>query len=180
MVSKYYVCIKLDVHYQRFLRHQFNCDKEIFEFPARHKFNTMLEHFLTSIPEGYEEPECEEDLFKIAIPAMEFKNAATYRYLSLTKEVIYRQKLKEYYNWIIEDRIRQLRRTPDRPEDGSMVRLDRQQCTLILIDEYGFDNDNKDSFDRLYKLITRYNRKEINRRYLVKNKIARIKANYAD
>lgn len=175
MVSKYYIAIKLDVHYQLFFRHQFQCTKEIFEFPARHKFNTMLEHFLISMPEGYEERDYGEDTFKIAIPQMEYKNANTYRYLSQVKEVVYRQKLKEYYNWIIEERIKQLMKCPEKLEDGSMIKLDRQQCTLILIDEYGFNEDNKDSFDRLYKFITRYKRNEFNRRYLHRKK--KIKVN---
>jgi hypothetical protein len=170
MVSKYYVTIKLDVHYQLFLRHQFQCDKDIFEFPPRHKFNTMLEHFLGANATDVSDTDYGDDSFRIAIPQMEYKNAANYRYLSQIKEVIYRQKLKEYYNWIIEDRIRQLMKCPDKMEDGSMIKLDRQQCTLILIDEYGFDNASQDAFDRLYKLITRYNRKEINRRYFQNRK----------
>lgn len=170
MVSKYYITIKLDLHYQLFLRHQFQCKKDIFEFPPRHKFNVMLEHFLSSMPEGTTAPDYGESGFKIAIPNMEYKNASTYCYLSQVKEVVYRQKLKEYYNWIIEERIRQLMRCTDKTEDGSMIKLDRQQCTMVLIDEYGFDNDKQDAFDRLYKLITRYNRKEINRRYLSKKK----------
>jgi len=48
--------------------------------------------------------------------------------------------------------------------------MDRQQCTVVLIDEFGFDSESKDSFDRLYKLFTRYKKKEINRRFVVKKK----------
>jgi len=40
----------------------------------------------------------------------------------------------------------------------------------VLIDEFGFDSDDKDSFGRLYNLYTRYKKKEINRRFVVKKK----------
>jgi hypothetical protein len=177
MVSRYYACIKLDVHYQRFLRHQFGCENEVFEFPNRHKFNTMLEHFVTALPEGYEEPDYGAETFKIAIPFMEYKNVASYRHLSCVKETIFKQKIREFYNWVIEDRIKSLMKNTEKTEDGGMIRLDRQECTLLLIDEYDFDRGNCDSFDRLYKFITRYKKNEINRRYFSKKKqISRIKS----
>jgi hypothetical protein len=59
---------------------------------------------------------------------------------------------------------------PEKREDGNMITLDRQQCTLVLIDEFGFDANDRDSFDRLYKLFTRYKKKEVNRRFTVKKK----------
>lgn len=175
MVSKYYVCIKLDIHYQRFLRHHFQCDKEIFEFPIRHKFNTILEHFVTSIPNNYIEPEADHNHFRIALPCFEYKNVALFHYLSYVKETIFKQKIREYYNWVIEEQIKSLMKNTEKSEDGGIIRLNRQECTLLLIDEYNFDKDDSDSFDRLYKFITRYKKNEINRRHFQKKKNRMVK-----
>ncbi|HZK95895.1 MAG TPA: hypothetical protein VFC67_16970 [Prolixibacteraceae bacterium] len=170
MASQYYIVIKLDPHYQRFLRSHFTCESEIFEFPARHRFNTMLEHFVSTKPHGYIDPEGDGGLFKIALPNFEYKNPAHFRYLSKVKEMVFKAKIKEYYDWIIQERIGKLMKRAEKREDGNMITLDRQQCTIVLIDEFGFDSDDRDSFDRLYKLFTRYKKKEINRRFVVKKK----------
>ena len=171
MASQYYVSITLDPHYQRFLRSQFLCESEVFEFPSRHRFNTMLEHFVITKPHGYVAPEEETSLFKIALPNFEYKNPAHFRYLSSVKEAVFKSKIKEFYDWIIQERISKLMKRPEKREDGNMITLDRQQCTLVLIDEFGFDANDRDSFDRLYKLFTRYKKKEVNRRFTVKKKV---------
>jgi hypothetical protein len=165
MASQYYITIYLDPHYQRFLRSQFSCEKEIFEFPARHFFNTMIEHFVTTRPKDYSEPEKSEFLFKIALPNFEYKNEAHFRYLTCVKETILKSKIKEYYDWIIKDKIEAMLKHPGSLPDKYTVKLNRNECTQILIDEYGFDNAQHDSFDRLYKLFTRYKQKERNRRF---------------
>jgi hypothetical protein len=170
MVSKYYVTIRLDPHYQRFLRSQFACEEEIFEFPPRHFFNSILEHFVVTRPSGYTDPEPGPHLFKIALPNFEYKNPVHFRYLSKVKETIFKAKIKEYYDWIIQDRISKLLRIPVCGPDSVPINLDRQQCTMVLIDEFGFDTGDSDSFDRLYKLYTRHKRKEVNRRYCSKKK----------
>jgi hypothetical protein len=46
MASQYFIAIKLDPHFQRFLRSHFSCESEIFEFPARHRVITLREHFV--------------------------------------------------------------------------------------------------------------------------------------
>ena len=148
----------------------FSCEKEVFEFPNRHKFNTMLEHFVSGIPADYVEPELSQELFRIALPAFEYKNVAVYRYLSSIREGIFKQKIREYYNWVIEEHIKSLMKNTEKSEDGSVLKLNRQECTLLLIDEYNFDKDDSDSFDRLYKFITRYKKNEINRRHFHKKK----------
>ncbi len=173
MASLYYVTIKLDPHYQRFLRSHFTCEKEVFEFPARHRFNAILEHFVVTRPCGYVEPEPGPCLFKIALPNFEYKNEAHFRYLTHVKETILKAKIKEYYDWIIQERISKLMKQPEKREDSVLITLDRQQCTLILIEEYGFDSCDSDSVDRLYKLFTRYKKKEINRRFSVKKGLLR-------
>lgn len=170
MVSKYYVTIKLDPHYQRFLRTQFSCEEEIFEFPARHFFNSMLEHFVVTRPCGYVEPEKDCNLFKIALPNFEYKNPVHFRFMTHVKETVFKSKIKEYYDWIIQDKIEQLIKHPSSATDGVPITLNRNQCTLVLIDEYGFDTGDNDSFDRLYKLFTRYKKKERNRRFCIRKK----------
>ncbi|MEI6143165.1 MAG: hypothetical protein WCP85_28065 [Mariniphaga sp.] len=95
MPSQYYITINLDPHYQRFLRSQFLCESEVFEFPARHRFNTMLEHFVITKPHGYVVPEEEPSQFKIALPNFENKNPAHFRYLSSVKEAIFKSKSKD-------------------------------------------------------------------------------------
>jgi len=171
MASQYYVTIKLDPHYQRFLRSQFLCDSEIFEFPARHYFNTVLEHFVVTRRNGYEEPRTDEFTFKIMLPNFERKNPAFFHYLTEVKEGVFRAKIKEYYDWIIQDRISKLMSQKEKMADGRVIGLDRQQCTLVLIDEFGFNMDDKDSFDRIYKLYSRFRQKERNRRFVVKKKL---------
>lgn len=170
MASKYFVLIKLDPHYQRFLRTQFNCNEEIFKFPPRHFFNSMLEHFVVTKPADYVEPEKDCTILKIALPNFEYKNPVHFRYMTKVKEKVFKSKIKEYYDWIIQDKIERLMKHPCSLTDGVPISLNRSQCTEILIDEFGFDSEDKDSFDRLYKLFTRYKRKEINRRFLTKKK----------
>lgn len=170
MVSKYYVAIHLDPHYQRFLRSQFSCESEVFEFPSRHFFNSMLEHFVVTRPKDYVEPVQDEYLFKIALPNFEVKNEAHFRYLTSVKEMVLRSKIKEYYDWIIQDKIEAMMRNPGSSPDRTGVCLKRNEVTQILIDEYGFNTADTDSFDRLYKLFTRYKQREKNRRFQTKLK----------
>lgn len=175
MASQYYVTIRLDRHYQQFLRSHFNCTAEIFEFPCRHQFNTMLEHFVVTRPHGYVEPSPDPCLFKIALPNFEYKNSAHFRYLTCVKEGIFKSKIKEYYDWIIQERISKLMKRTESKEDGSLIVLDRKQCTMILIDEFGFDEGNSDSFDRLYKLYTRFKKNEVNRKLRLRKKDEKVK-----
>lgn len=174
MASKYFVIIKLDLHYQRFLRSQFKCESEIFEFPLRHQFNTMLEHFVIKKPGNYIEPNDDKEYFKIALPYFEWKNSAFFRYLSKSMEDLFRSKIKDFYDWIIQARISELMRKPFVGDDGVVITLNRKQCTLVLIEEYGFDAENGDSYERLYKLFTRYKKNEVNRK-LRNNKKERVK-----
>lgn len=169
MPSPYWVMIRLEPHYQRFLRSQFRCEAEVFEFPPRHVFNTMLEHMVVTRIDGQvpDPGDKKEELFKIAIPEMNWKNPAHFRYLSKTKEIILRKKIKDYYDFVIGERIATLMKI-EKMENGH-VKYDRQECTQQIIDEYKFDMDgDTDSFDRLYKLFTRYKQKEKNRRYYFK------------
>ncbi len=178
MASPYFVSIKLEPHYQRFLRSHFKCESEIFEFPQRHQFNTMLEHFVTTRPYGNIDHEPNEWLFKIAIPYFEYKNAAHFRYLTNAKEAIFKAKIKEFYDWIIQERIRELMRNTSKKEPGATaLTLNRQQCTMILIDEYGFDSCNNDSFERLYKLFTRNRKSELDKRYRLDKKKTKLIVN---
>ena len=170
MASQYYLKIRLDPHYQRFLRTHFDCETEVFEFPSRHRFNTILEFLVITRPRDYQEPENDNWLFRIALPNFERKNAAHFRYLSKEKEAIFKAKIKAYYDDIILDEIRNLLRRPDKTEDGNKLFFDRQECTQILIEEFKFNKDDYDAFDRLYKLYTRYKRTERNRRFWCRNK----------
>jgi hypothetical protein len=174
MASNYYVCIKLNVHYQQFLRQHFQCEKEVFEFPNKHKFNTLLEHLVSHVPEGWVEPESSRELFKIALPELNYKHPYLYHYLSYVKETILKQKIRQYYDFIIEEKIKQLMKA-DKTEDGGVLRLNRQECTEFLIEEYEFDQSATDAFDRLYKFITRYRKNEINRKYYHKKQKDRIR-----
>lgn len=176
MASKHFVTIKLDPHYQRFLRTQFGCEEEIFEFPARHKFNSMLEHFVVTRPPGFIEPEKDEYMFKIALPNFEYKNEAHFRYLSKVKEIVFKSKIKQYYDWIIEEKIMDLMKNLGSTPDNDSISLNRNECTLVLIDEFGFDSGDKDSFDRLYKLFTRYKKKERIRRFRNAKKGLKVKS----
>jgi len=171
MPSNYHVTIKLDPHYQQFLRSYFACESEIFEFPARHYFNTVLEHFVVTKRNNHVETETNECSFKILLPNFERKNPAFFHYLTEVKEGVFRAKIKEYYDWIIQDRISKLMSQKEKMSDGRVIGLDRQQCTLVLIDEFGFNMEDKDSFDRLYKLYSRFRQKERNRRFVVKKKL---------
>jgi hypothetical protein len=170
MASQYYVTMRLEPHYQRFLRSQFMCDSEIFEFPVRHYFNTVLEHFVVTKRNGSKELLTDENSFKIRLPNFELKNPAFFHYLTEVKEGVFRAKIKDYYDWIIQDRIGTLMSQKEKLEDGHVIMLDRQQCTLVLIDEFGFDLDDRDSFDRLYKMYSRFKHKERNRRFVIKSR----------
>ena len=170
MASNYYLTMRLEPHYQRFLRSQFMCESEIFEFPPRHYFNTVLEHFVVTKRNSYKEHPNDEYAFKIMLPNFERKNPAFFHYLTEVKEGIFKAKIKDFYDWIIQDRISKLMSQKEKLEDGRVLTLDRQQCTLVLIDEFGFDAEEKDSFDRLYKLYTRFKQRERNRRFVVKKK----------
>lgn len=162
MVSSYYVTIRLDRHYQQFLRHQFRCDNAIFEFPAKHKFNVMLEHYVMEAPADYEDPDWGEETFKIALPNFEFKNVSKFRYLSKFREDLFKQKIKGYHDWLIEEFIRKAMKDNKRDD---MFPKDRQGCTIYLIQEFGLSDENKDSYDRIYRAITRVNQREYTRRY---------------
>jgi hypothetical protein len=169
--------IRLEPHYQLFLRSQFRCEAEVFEFPPRHRFNTILEHLVVTRVDGQirdnRSKESEEDdkyLFKIALPDMRWKNPTHFRYFSKNMEEIFCQKIKEYYDFVIIERISYLMRNPQKDQYGNTEIFDRQQCTTILIKEFKFDAEEGDSFDRLYKLFTRYKRRERDRRYYLKKK----------
>jgi hypothetical protein len=166
------IVINLDKHYQRFLRKQFNCYNDIFEFPNKHKFNTILEFFVSNAPDDFTDPDWGENSFKILLPSLEYEND-NLRYLSVVKEKAFKSKIREYYEWIIIDRVKKMMALYRKDKDGIAFKFDREQATIELIDEYGFDQGDCDSFDRLYKLVTRYNRKEIARRYYENLKIRR-------
>ena len=84
------ITICLDRHYQRFLRAKFKCRKETFEFPQRHKFNTILEHFVTEAPDNYEDVDYGERSFKILLPEMVYGSAKRWQ-LKPTRETIFKQ-----------------------------------------------------------------------------------------
>lgn len=151
------------------------CEAEIFEFPGRHYFNTMIEHFVVRKREGHVEPETDECSFKILLPNFAHKNPAFFRYLSEVKEAVLKAEIKEYYDWVVKDRIKDLMKIQERRADGSVKCLDRQQCTLVLIDEYGFNKGDADSFDRIYKLYSRYKQTIRQQNFRGKKKTEKIK-----
>lgn len=158
--------MSMDVHYQRFLRRQFKSYGDLFEFPQRHQFNVMLDLFVAVAPEGYEEPDYGENTFRILLPATEYGDMKR-NWLSETRERIFKQKVRDYYEWIVTEQIGRLMKGS---RGNDPVSLNRKECTLALIDEYGFDDGDSDSYDRLYKLVSRYNKREMERRYRVERK----------
>jgi hypothetical protein len=130
----------------------------------------MLEHFVVTRPADYRDPEPGPYVFKIALPTLEYKNVVHFHYLTRVRETIFKSKIKEYYDWIIADKIEKLLKTPVSSADGATITLNRQECTLVLIEEYGFDSGDQDSFERLYKLFSRYKQKEAYRRFCPKRK----------
>jgi len=170
MASQNYLVIRLEPHYQQFLRCHFQCEAEIFEFPHRHRFNSVLEDLVARRPYGYVEPAVDDWTFRIALPTFNRKNSTHFRYLTKEMETIFKAKIKGYYDDIIMDELRDLLRRPEKEEGGKLIYFDRQECTQILIDMYNFNDHDKDAFDRLYKLYSRYKKNERNRKYTSKLK----------
>jgi hypothetical protein len=156
MASQYFVTIKLDPHYQQFLRSHFMCDVEIFEFPARNMFNKLIEWAV--VPKRKAQIEHGEGVcsFKIALPCFKTKNPAFFRYFTEIGESVFVNEIKDYYNYVIQKKIKELLTITEKQEDGTTRKLDRQACTWLLIQEYGFNKGDKDAFERLYKFYTRY------------------------
>jgi hypothetical protein len=160
MASQYFVTIKLDPHYQQFLRSHFACDSAIFEFPAKHYFNGILEELLGLRREGHVEGAEDERTFKILLPNFARKNPAFFRYLSETRESVLKGEIKKYYDRAVTKKLHELLSHKEVSLTNKAQRMDRIKCTMLLIDEYGFNDGDKDSFDRLYKLYTRYTSNE--------------------
>ena len=169
MASKHHFTIRLDPHYQQFLRAHFKCEEEVFEFPPRHFFNTQIEHFVSTRASNWVDRQEDDWTFKIAVPNMAYKNPSHFKYMTAVKEGIFKAKIKEFYDWIILDHIKELMRG-QKVSGCPAEKLDRQQCTLVVIEEFGFNTDTGDAFDRLYKLFTRHKRTESNRRVYEKVK----------
>ena len=98
MASQNYLVIRLEPHYQQFLRCHFQCEAEIFEFPHRHRFNSVLEDLVARRPYGYVEPAVDDWTFRIALPTFNRKNSTHFRYLTKEMETIFKAKIKGYYD----------------------------------------------------------------------------------
>ncbi|HZK94473.1 MAG TPA: hypothetical protein VFC67_09715 [Prolixibacteraceae bacterium] len=156
MASEHYLTIRLDPHYQQFLRKHFNCPEEIFEFPARSYFNNMIEALAVTKKLAFHIPETDPWAFKIYLPNFSYKNAAFFRYLTEVQMGVFKGEIKYYYDRIIQRRITDLMETKEDTTLGGLMKLGRKQCTLLLIDEYGFDEKDRNSFDRIYKSYIRW------------------------
>jgi len=138
----------------------------------------MLELMVVQKRWGDIVPDTDEWAFKIMLPVFNKKNPAFFRYLSEVKESLFKSNIKKYYDIVITARIAELMAVKVHAPGGQIVKYNRKECTLALIDEYGFNKDNQESFDRLYKLYTRYLQnerwdtyqiKKLNERQNVKN-----------
>ena len=156
MSSEYHLTIRLDPHYQQFLRKHFNCMGEVFEFPARSYFNNMIEALAVTKNMAFIIPENDPWAFKIYIPNFNYKNASFFRYLTEVQMGVFKSEIKYYYDRVIQRRISDLMETREDTVAGGMMKLGRKQCTILLIDEYGFDENDRSSFDRIYKSYIRW------------------------
>ena len=160
MPSQYFITIRLDPHYQRFLRSRYKCKLEIFEFTARNYFNILLRESVITKPPDFIEKEVNDYSFKIALPNFRKKNVKYYKYLTKNEEAKLVREIKQEYQDDIIRRFSELHKCPLMGKNGSIIILNLKQTTLRIIDEFGFDLEYKDSFDRIYKLLLRFLKRE--------------------
>jgi hypothetical protein len=160
MPSQFYVTIKLEPHYQQFLRSYFDCDSEIFEFPLRNYFNGLLEEWLTTKRLGQVYTEENDWTFKILLPYFSHKNPTFFRYFAEPHEVLFKREIKRFYDRAILGKMHELLLHRDTTIAGNIQRLDRIAVTNAVIAFFGFDKMEQDSFERLYKLYYRYHNNE--------------------
>lgn len=175
MASEYYLTIRLDPHYQQFLRKHFNCTSDLFEFPVRHFYNRILENLVITKQQGVIIPETDDWAFKILLPNFQHKNPAFFRYFSEVQELVFKNEIKWFYDITIQKRIIELMSIKEDIGGGRTMRLDRQQCTLIVIDDYGFDAKDRSSFDRIYKNFTRFQQNQRAENFQINKKNNRAK-----
>ena len=150
-----FVMIELELRYQHFLRRRYNCELEVFQFPANNWFNKVLEDIIGTLSYRNFDSENNKFLFKIGLPAFEKKNPEEFRYFSEIRERIFKDIIKKSYEKTIGERIRELM-SLNMQRDNRIMSLGRQGCLKVLIYEFGIDANDKDAIDQIKKLFNRY------------------------
>lgn len=106
MASEYYTVTKLDPFLQRFLCAQFDQKQgEVFTFPPRHDFNSLLTFLVQPVPEDYKTQDYGDWTFRVALPHMEHKNVEVYNYLSQKAQRTFSNYIKRYMKRLFHDEL---------------------------------------------------------------------------
>jgi hypothetical protein len=161
MASDYTTTIKLDPFFQRFLRTQFEQERDdVFVFPARHDFNALLAFLVQPVPSDYKTPDFGKWTFRVALPYMEYKNVNVYNYLSKKAQQTFSNKVRRYMNRLFHDEL---------GEAVCRYGLTRTEALDHLVDTFGFLPED---YDRLLKEYQRWRKAENMRRLRRRKKVA--------
>lgn len=150
------VCvIRLDPFYQAFLRARFDQtgSNTAFEFNKGHDLSLLFQFLLKPKPAGCKLPIYGPETFKIAIPAMEHKNPATYNYLSEERQQVLVKRIMGYWKLVSHDVI----------AEGRRRGVPKKDMVYLLLDEMDLPEYYADRIEREY---SRYLHEERNRKYL--------------
>jgi hypothetical protein len=160
MAKEHFCIIKLDPFYQAFLRARFEQTNQngVFVFDKGHDLSLLLQFLVKPKPVDYKPTDYGVSSFRIAIPAMEHKNPATYNYLSEERQLILVKRIMRYWKMISHDVIAEARRRG----------VDKKEIVYMMLDELDLPEYYSDRIEREY---SRYLHEERNRKYLRQKKV---------
>lgn len=155
-----FIELRLDPFYQTFLRAHFQQNEIVFEFPKAHPLVIKLEYLLSKNPPDFKPSPTDptdNEIFKIAIPNMEYKNADYYNYLSDKSKKHMVLAIKDFYKFIVNEEI---------------IRARNKGIPKLMIVDKIIEDFNLTEFDpeRISRAYTRFLKTEYNRRHYLRNK----------
>jgi len=165
MPSEYTTTVSLEPFYQRFLRANFKRngedqkEGEPFMFPLRDDFSMWLGRALNRCPSDYTPPNYGENEFRIVIPYNEYKNPASYNYISAKRQIPFRRLVHQYLFSLFHEQLKDL---------VERLHYTRSEAIDHLQEEFGFVPDD---YDRLVKEYQRWLKKRRTERYKTRKQL---------